>query len=89
MEFPSRTVYDPAGNVFYVPFVADDGRVGYRVGRTDERPDAETFIYMNPSLSGGAPSPDVFVYIGVENDPAEDAPQHFYALTAQDFGLKE
>jgi hypothetical protein len=83
----SRTVYDPDGNVFYEPFISDDGRVGYRVGRTDDRPDAETFIYFNPSTTERDDTPNVFVYIGIENDPNEDDPQHFYTLTKEDFGL--
>ena len=83
-------IYDPDGGVFYEPFIASDGRVGYRVGRTDDRPDAETFIYLNPSFSGGGDdTPNVFLYIGVENDPNEDEPQHFYTLDREDFGIEE
>jgi hypothetical protein len=81
-EYPERTVYDPASDTAYVPFVSDDGRVGYRVidtraGKAGER---ETFLYFNPSISeGGGDDPNVFVYIGGENDPAHDESLHFYA----------
>jgi hypothetical protein len=86
--FPEHTVYDPAGDVYYVPFVSEDGRVGYHVGRTDDRPDTETFIYLNPSTTESAPTPDVFVYIGEHNDPSMDEPQHFYTLGREAFGLE-
>lgn len=85
--FSQFTVLDPAGHVVYTPFVADDGRVGYRVGRTDDRADAETFIYFNPSTTERDTTPNVFVYIGGDNDPAHDEPQHFYALDREAFGL--
>ena len=78
-EYPEHTVYDPGVDVYYVPFVGDDGRVGYRVGTTDGS-DRETFIYFNPSVTDGdADEPNVFVYIGGDNDPAVDSPQHCYA----------
>lgn len=84
--YPEKTTYDPAGQVFYEPFVSDDGRVGYRVGRTDERSDAETFIYLNPNMTlfGEAV---VYLYIGTENDPTEDEAEHFYAMDEYAFGL--
>lgn len=81
------TVYDPAGHVYYVPFVSEDGRVGYKVGRSDDRPDAETFIYFNPSTTEHDDTPNVFVYIGGDNDPAHDESQHWYALDREAFGL--
>jgi hypothetical protein len=76
-EFRGLTVYDPAADVFYVPFVAEDGRVGYRVGGTGKRADVETFIYFNPSTTEGDSTPNVFVYEGVENDPGLDNPLVF------------
>lgn len=85
--FPEQTVYDPAGSVYYVPIINKDGRVGYRVGRTDDRSDAEVFIYFNPSNTEGDDTPNVFVYIGGANDPGEDEPMHFYALDREEFGL--
>lgn len=88
-EFQGFTVYDPAGDVYYVPFVSDDGRVGYRVGRTDERSDAETFVYFNPSTTERDSTPNVFVYTGIENDPAEDSPEVFIALDAESFGFED
>lgn len=66
-EFPP--IY--ADGVVYTPFAAEDGRVGYRVTTTDGT--LETFIYLNPSAEGGKDA-NVFVYEGVENDPAEDNP---------------
>jgi hypothetical protein len=72
-EHPDLTIYDPDGQVFYVPFIAADGRVGYRVGRTDDMPDVEHFVYLNPSTGSDQPGkPDVFVYVGIENDPNLD-----------------
>lgn len=128
----------PASNpdVYYVPFVADDGRVGYMV-HTNKDPDAtvcecghardehedeggdficyhdaalaragvrnaspacqcqtyrptapdqrETYIYLNPSSDDSDsdnPQATVFVYVGGDNDPALDTPQHFYSLNA-------
>lgn len=82
-EYPDRTVYDPASDTAYIPFVSDDGRVGYRVIDTRAGGDREMFLYFNPSGTGEEPddarSANVFVYIGGENDPAEDEPLHFYA----------
>lgn len=85
--FLDRTVYDPAADVYYQPFVSDDGRVGYRVGRTDDRPDVETFIYFNPSDTEGDDTPNIFIYLGGDNDPALDKPLHFYTLDREAFGL--
>jgi len=83
-----RNIYDPEAEVYYTPMVCADGRVGYRVGRTDGRPDAETFIYFNPSRTDGPnDTPNVFLYIGENNDPAYDEPQHFYNLGPEAFGL--
>lgn len=81
--FNDHAVYDPAARIVYTPFLSDDGRVGYRINYTvpadeSEAAGVEQFIYFNPSISDG--DPDVFVYMGIENDPAEDEPQHFYAI---------
>lgn len=65
--------FDP--DVMWTPFVAEDGRVGYRV-QAENATDV-TFIYLNPS-TGGEGSPDVFVYEGSANDPGLDGPLHFY-----------
>ena len=76
-EYPEHTIYNPKGDVYYVPFIASDGRVGYRVGRTDSRPDVESFVYLNPSTEvdladGSDGGSDVFLYEGLENDPMLD-----------------
>jgi len=81
MEYQNDTVLDPGSDVYYVPFISDDGRVGYRVSRTDGS--RETFIYFNPSDSSSDTKPNVFVYIGIENDPALDEAQHWYALETE------
>lgn len=83
-----KTIYDHAGGVYYEPFISANGRVGYRVGRTDEFSDAETFIYFNPSSTEGDSTPNVFVYIGIDNDPDIDEPRHFYTLDMEAFGGK-
>lgn len=72
-------VYDPDGGVVYVPFLAKDGRVGYRVVDT-LNPGHETFIYLNPSTGSDDGVPNVFVYIGGEDDPAVDGAVHHYDL---------
>ena len=78
-EYPDRTVYDPPSDTAYVPFVSDDGRVGYRVIDTREgRGDWEVFLYLNPSISEGSGDANVFVYIGGKNDPAHDESMHHY-----------
>ncbi len=70
-EIPEFTVYDTDRGFFYVPFISSDGRVGYRVARSDDA-SRETFIYLNPSDGGMGEVPDVFVYQGIENDPSLD-----------------
>lgn len=88
--FTDVAVYDPFNDIYYQPFVAADGRVGYKIGRTDDRPDAETFLYFNPSTSdanNGDDTPNVFVYIGGDNNPEHDEPLHFYTIADEDFGL--
>lgn len=98
-EYPAKTIYtnDDSGT-YYVPFIADDGRVGYRVGIAreadgprGEEASWETFIYLNPSTSIDASAPDrgdVFVYVGIENDPAQDEPITFIAIDDDSFGAE-
>lgn len=70
IHLTEMTVY--ADGIYYEPFVADDGRVGYRCVRNMEDGDSrETFIYFNPSSDGGKDA-NVFVYEGIENDPVHD-----------------
>ena len=93
-EYPERTIYTDH-DVFYVPFVADDGRVGYRVGKSIKADDPErgheagqeTFIYLNPSTSTTTGDGDVFLYVGIENDPAEDESFVFVPMDDQSFGV--
>ena len=90
-EYPDRTIYTDHG-LFYVPFIADDGRVGYRVGYAvkgdvDERASWETYVYLNPSSSIDVPGTgDVFVYAGVDNDPDADASVVFIPMDDAAFG---
>jgi hypothetical protein len=71
ITFPSRKI--TVLGATYTPYIADDGRVGYKVvdqfGNTN-------LVYMNPSdyVSRGA---DLIVYAGREDDPALDTPQAF------------
>jgi hypothetical protein len=78
--FTAQTIY--AGNVYYEPFLADDGRVGYvvRTNREGDEEQRELFIYLNPSDHTDDGEPNVFVYIGGDNDPGLDAAQHHYVL---------
>jgi hypothetical protein len=91
--FDDRAIYTTTKHegqdVYYVPFVACDGRVGYAVrtnpdntGRESNPIDqVETFIYLNPSTSDdGEDEPNVFVYQGGENDPALDVAEHYYTI---------
>lgn len=73
----TTTGFEP--NVRWQPFI-DGVRVGYKVTRLADG--LETFIYMNPSDSGTG-EPDVFVYSGTFDDPANDTSLHFYT---PDFG---
>jgi hypothetical protein len=62
---------------YYEPFIAEDGRVGYRVASLHED-GAETYIYLNPS--DGRHDTDVFLYIGEDNDPCRDYPVQWFAV---------
>jgi hypothetical protein len=63
-----------SGRTVYTPFIAKDGRVGYSVQR-DYGP--ITYVYLNPSSTESDPTPNVFVYEGVHNDPGQDEPVCF------------
>lgn len=69
-RFAQLSIKDTDAHVTYVPYVADDGRVGLEIidstGRT-------TYMYFNPS-TGGDPPANVFIYQGFDNDPNEDEP---------------
>lgn len=57
----------------------DGHAVGYRVTRHADN--HVTFVYLNPSQetwTDGDFSPDVFLYIGANGDPAQDDAVHFY-----------
>lgn len=91
-EYPEHTVYQPDSDTYLVPFIANDGRVGYRVGRVDHRPDVEAFVYFSPSevadrVEGENDDPCVFVYFGIENDPGEDAPEVFITYGRNALGI--
>lgn len=82
--FNGHVIY--VGDIYYTPFLTSDGRVGYRVTRVSEDMDGvevggeEEFIYFNPSDHSDGDVPNVFVYIGGDNDPVMDAAQHHYLL---------
>lgn len=98
-EFPDQTIYtdETTGNMYFVPFVADDGRVGYRVGFAVEadgpdgdRASVESFVYMNPSTSVDVESsPDVFIYTGTAGTPDQDEPVVFIALDDEALGIEK
>lgn len=72
-EVDERTIY--AGDVFYVPFVAADGRVGYRIC---DHLGHEEFIYLKPAAETG--DRKVFVHYGDENDTELDPVTHYYYI---------
>jgi len=64
--------------ISYVPFVADDGRVGFVVGDGAGR---KEFIYLvAPTSEGPGGSHDVSVHHGEANDPRGDKRLHQYAV---------
>jgi hypothetical protein len=67
-------------NVRWEPFIRGP-RVGYKVTRLDDG--SVTYVYMNPSTGGDGGTPDVFVYTGSSNNPAEDVSQ-FYVVPVFD-----
>lgn len=74
----SLPITDDAGAEF-IPWVGDEGQVGYRVVMPDER---VQFIYMNASTGSdveGAP-PCVFVYNDTTGSPDSGMTLHFYDL---------
>lgn len=74
--FESLELDTPEG-VTYVPFV-DGPRVGYEIRRDGRAP---TYLYFNPSSESDDGQPNVFVYMGEDNDPsADDVPLHFYDI---------
>jgi len=74
-----QTIYSENPSVFYEPFVID-GRVGYRCQTYNAGDTRETCIYLNPSTDDSDGIPNVFVYTGEENDPADDSPVTYIAL---------
>ena len=80
VKLSEPTIYDPPSGLYYQPFIAPDGRVGYRVG-SSERGDWETFIYLNPSISEGPGDGNVFLYEGGENLPEHDSPITFVSVS--------
>lgn len=56
---------------------------GHAVGYEVELPGGRiTYVYLNPSESYDASTPDVFLYQGDEGDPALDTPIVFTTLDA-------
>jgi hypothetical protein len=77
--FEEHSLPTPEG-VTYVPFV-DGTRVGYEV-RDDSGASPNQYLYFNPTTDTGDAEgvPNVFVYLGYENDPGGDLPLHFYDI---------
>lgn len=63
--FEEQAIY--AGEIYYVPFLANDGRIGYVIRDHHGR---EQFIYLNPD--DGERDRRLFLYIGDENSPLKD-----------------
>lgn len=60
-----------SGRTSYTPFI-EKGRVGFVVERVEDGELKAAYIYLNASSTESDPTPNVFVYEGVHNDPAED-----------------
>lgn len=79
--FPDQTIHDSDHGVRYVPFI-DNGIVGYSVEDDGETTSGsrQYWLYLNPSTGGDADSGDIFLYVGLDEDPdpGNDAPLHFY-----------
>lgn len=69
-RFEQLAIKDTEANVRYIPYVADDGRVGLEV--VDGAGNV-TYLYLNPS-TGGDPPANTFIYRGQANDPEADEP---------------
>ena len=67
------TIRDDDAGVTFTPFIASDGRVGYHCRADNGR---EAYVYLNPSTGSDDVEhvPNVFVYVGGNNDPAMDEP---------------
>jgi hypothetical protein len=70
-----------SGRTAYVPFI-EAGRVGFVI----ERDGRTSYVYLNASSTDADPTPNVFVYVGPENDPALDSSVVFVAFEEEDFG---
>lgn len=75
--FEAQERYDADAQVYYVPFVALDGHVGYVVRSNDDqrREQREGFVYLNASGGSDDCQPSVFVYQGLGGNPEEDLPE--------------
>lgn len=71
--FHDRTI-ETAEGFSYTPYVAEDGRVGYIVADDQGR---HKLVYLTPSNGEDEGMPNVFVYVGEEDNPALDVPQCF------------
>jgi hypothetical protein len=76
--FPEHKIV-ATDNMTYVPYVTEDGRVGYRCEPTDGV-GKSVYLYFNPSDNTDDGEPNVFVYLGEANDPSQDAPLHHYLI---------
>jgi hypothetical protein len=79
IKFQDRKITDKTSGVQYVPFIAEDGRVGYEC--TEVATGKFEFLYFNPSNETDDGVANVFIYQGTENDPSNDTPHvHFTVL---------
>lgn len=78
--FPANALPTPEG-VTYIPFI-DGPRIGYRIV-TESGAAPDEYLYFNPTSDTGElhGTPNVFVYMGYENDPTGDLPVHFYDIS--------
>jgi len=68
----------PDGMVTWVPFVDDNGTVGYQVHRAEAIEPTVVYLYLVPSAGGEEGAADVFLYIGTAGRADEDEPAHWY-----------
>ena len=75
-----RTLVTPTTK--YEPWT-DGQAIGLKVTRVADG--KVQYIFLNPSIDEDPTStPDVFLYIGPNGDPAQDGAAHYYDMTMED-----